>query len=163
MTYRLKALGCAKKYVGTREQPPGSNRGWLIDKWNREACGLIGVYWCASFIHGMFKEAGLNLPGGASVANIHAWAKSIGIVVKRPFKADLVLYSWKEPFQHIGIIVRVLSIKLWKWGGYYIQTIEGNTSSGNVGSQDNGGGVFRRRRVVRADQCEFVRVKGDVK
>ena len=25
-------------------------------------------------------------------------------------------------------------------------TIEGNTSSGNAGSQDNGGGVFRRKR-----------------
>ena len=29
---------------------------------------------------------------------------------------------------------------------YYMQTIEGNTSSGYSGSQSNGGGVYRRTR-----------------
>lgn len=159
MTTRLKALDVARKYIGVMEHPSGSNRGAIIDRWNRDACGLVAVYWCASAVHGWFKEAGLTLPGGASVANISAWAHSVGDVVQRPFKGDLVLYSWNEPYQHIGILERVLSIRLWKSQGLiFIQTIEGNTSSGVSGSQDNGGGVFRRKRLIKRSQVEFVRV-----
>lgn len=164
MSTRVKALNCAKKHVGVTENPPGSNRGPQIDKWNLAACGLTGVYWCASFVHGMYLEAGKNLPGGASVLNVKTWARSQGDLVKRPRRADLVCFEFGEGTwdfgDHIGIVEKVLALR-WSNGTFTgrIQTIEGNTSSGLAGSQSNGGGVFRRRRWVRGIGAQFVRVK----
>lgn len=163
---RLTALACAKKYVGVTEQPPGSNRGRLIDRWNQAACGLTGVYWCASFVHGMYLEAGRNLPGGASVGQIRAWAAKCGDIVKRPRRGDLACFEFGEGAaafdDHIGIVERVLALR-WSNGTFtgWITTIEGNTSAqGKTGSQSNGGGVFRRRRWIRGIGAQFVRVPG---
>lgn len=41
--------------------------------------------------------------------------------------------------EHVGIVTKV--------EGRTIYSIEGNTSSSSAGSQDNGGGVFERKRV----------------
>ena len=46
-----------------------------------------------------------------------------------------------DRIQHVGLVEAVLP-------GGRIQTIEGNTSSGVVGSQSDGGGVYRRIRPV---------------
>lgn len=164
MSTRERALQFAKKFIGTTEHPPNSNRGTLIDKWNLDACGLVGVYWCASFVHGMFKLAGYTLPGGASVGNIRTWASSLGDIVKRPRRGDLACFEFGQDSgydDHIGFVERVLALR-WSGGTFtgWIQTIEGNTSSGVAGSQDNGGGVYRRRRWVRGIGAQFVRVPG---
>lgn len=163
---RLRALNRAVKYVGVTERPPGSNRGTLIDRWNLDACGVTGVYWCASFVHGMFKEAGVTLAGGASVGNIRTWAASVGDIVKRPRRGDLACFEFGEGAaafdDHIGFVEKVLALR-WGNGTFtgWIQTVEGNTSAqGKTGSQSNGGGVFRRRRWVRGIGAQFVRVKG---
>jgi hypothetical protein len=165
MLLREAAVREAAKFIGTVESPPNSNRGRLIDRWNLDACGMVGVYWCASFIHGIFKRLGFNLPGGASVAQIFAWGRAHGHVVTRPRRGDLVCFEFNGnglDDDHIGIVERVLAIR---WSGRtftgWIQTIEGNTSSGAAGSQANGGGVFRRRRWVRGIGAAFVRIPGD--
>lgn len=165
MTTRVKALRNAKVYIGVKENPPGSNRGPLIDRWNRAACGMVGVYWCASFVHGMYLAVGKNLPGGASVLNVRVWAQSAGDIVNRPLAGDLVCFEFGEGAwdygDHIGIVERVLALR-WGNGKFtgLIQTIEGNTSEqGKTGSQSNGGGVFRRRRWVKGIGAQFVRVK----
>lgn len=161
---RLRALRRARIYVGVREQPPGSNRGLLIDRWNRAAIGTVGVSWCASFVHGMFLAVGRTLPGGASVGAIGAWARSVGDLVLRPRKADLVCFDWSGGTifaDHIGFVEKVLALRF-KNGRFtgYIQTIEGNTGGTNAGSQSNGDGVYRRRRWVVGISAQFVRVKG---
>lgn len=162
---RFRAVDRAAKYVGVTEHPPGSNRGALIDRWNVAACGILGVYWCASFVHGMFLEIGVTLPGGASVLNVRAWAQSVGDIVKRPRRGDLACFEFGEGAwdygDHIGHVERVLALR-WSGGKFtgWIQTVEGNTQSGTAGSQSNGGGVFRRRRWVRGIGAQFVRVKG---
>lgn len=161
---RFGALKAAQSYVGVEEFPPGSNRGTWIDRWNMDACGMVGVFWCCSFIHGMFLKVGYYLPGGASVGNLLASAKKQSWVVKRPRRGDLVCFEFGEGAydygDHIGIIERVLALR---WSGDkftgWIQTVEGNTSAqGKTGSQSNGGGVFRRRRWVRGIGATFVRV-----
>lgn len=167
-TFREAALVSAESYVGTTEQPPGSNRGLQIDKWNLDACGLTGVYWCCSFQHGMFKRAGLDLPGGASVGNLLGAAKTQGWLVARPRRGDLVCFEFGEGAwgydDHIGIIERVLALR---WNGTtfagWIKTIEGNTSAqaNLTDSQSNGGGVFRRTRWIKSPiGARFVRVPG---
>lgn len=166
MLLRIAALRRAERYIGVTEHPAGSNRGPQIDEWNRDACGLTGVYWCCSFIHGCFKDVGFDLPGHASVGAVLAWAKSSGYVVKRPRRGDLVCFEFGEGAyaydDHIGIVERVLALR-WSGGRFtgWIQTVEGNTSAQNgSGSQSNGGGVFRRRRWVRGIGATFVRVPG---
>lgn len=162
---RKRALKLAQKYVGVKEKPPGSNRGPLIDRWNLAACGMTGVFWCCSFVHGMFLEAGKNLPGGASVLNVRVWAQSVGDIVKRPRRGDLACFEFNEGAwdygDHIGFVERTLALR-WSGGKFtgWIQTIEGNTQSGQAGEQSDGGGVFRRRRWVRGIGAQFVRVKG---
>jgi hypothetical protein len=163
-TYRELALHQARRYIGTKEKPPYSNRGVFIDIWNEQAAGMVGVYWCASFVHAMYRKAGFDLPGGASVGNILGWARKMGYTVKRPRRGDLVCFEFGSDRafdDHIGFVERVLALR---WGGGtftgWIQTVEGNTSSGNYGSQDDGGGVFRRRRWVRGIGAKFVRVPG---
>jgi hypothetical protein len=163
---RLRALARAKRFVGVTEKPPGSNCGPQIDQWNLQAAGTTGVYWCCSFLHGVFRDVGYILPGGASVGILLTAARSKGWVVSRPLRGDLVCFEFGEGAyrydDHIGIVERVLAVR-WANGTFtgWIQTIEGNTSAqGKTGSQSNGGGVFRRRRWVRGIGATFVRVPG---
>jgi hypothetical protein len=167
MLARLAAVKKAETYIGVVERPPGSNRGLLIDHWNQDACGTTGVYWCCSFVHGMFKLVGVDLPGGASVGNLLAAAQAKGWVVARPRRGDLACFEFGEGAydygDHIGIVEKVLALR-WSRGKFtgWIQTVEGNTSAqGKTGSQSNGGGVFRRRRWVRGIGATFVRVPGN--
>lgn len=167
VTIREAALRKAISFLGVTEHPPDSNRGRLIDRWNKDACGETGVYWCCSFVHGMFKLAGYALPGGASVGSVLSWARSKGYVVARPRRGDLACLEFGEGAwaydDHIALIEKVLALR---WNGRtftgWIQTIEGNTSSGRAGSQGNGGGVYRRRRWVRGIGAEFVRIPGQL-
>lgn len=167
---RLKALDKAKSYVGTSESPPGSNRGRLVDRWNKWATedrfpkdgGISGFPWCASFVCGMFREAcGLKIPYPyqASVGHLEGWARSLGKVVKagtRPRRGDLVCYrftsdDWPD---HIGFVDRVIAVK-WRGGRFVgaIRTVEGNTSGSD---NANGGQVqIRWRSAIR---CMFIRV-----
>jgi hypothetical protein len=168
VTFREDALRQAITFRGTTEQPPGSNRGPEIDKWNRDAGAPAGSYWCCSFQHGMFKLAGFNLPGGASVGQLLSIATTKGWRVDRPLRGDLVCFEFGEGAyaydDHIGIVERVLALR---WNGNvfagWIRTIEGNTSAqaNLTDSQSNGGGVFGRTRWIRSPiGARFVRVPG---
>jgi hypothetical protein len=157
---RLRALESARKYLGVKENPKDSNRGVLIDRWNTEAGVPVGSSWCMSFVHAMYLACGVKLGGWASVGFFETWAAANGDLVKRPFKGDIVCYDWSGDNwpDHVGIVERVLALR-WKdkvFAGW-IQTVEGNTSSGKLGSQSDGDGVYRRRRW--AHNCKFVRVK----
>lgn len=172
MTIREAALRQAITFIGVTEKPPGSNRGPQIDQWNKDACGVVGVSWCCSFMHGMFKRVGFLLPGGASVGNLLAAARSAGWLVpstkkgQRPLRGDLACFELGEGAydygDHIGIVERVLALRYsgGKFTGW-IQTIEGNTSSNAAGSQSNGICVDRKRRWMRGISAEFVRVPGN--
>jgi hypothetical protein len=152
---RLRALDRALTHVGVTENPPNSNRGLLIDKWNRQAVGVVGVYWCASFVHSMFAAVGFPLWGGGSVSAIVEGARKRKMIVSRPRRGDLVCFDFDQDGSkddHIGFVVRVLALR-WLNGTFvgWVKTCEGNTSSGAAGSQDNGGGVFIRRRWIRGN------------
>src|SRR5262249_42296256 len=109
---RICALEHAHRYVGTREDPLGSNRGPLTDQWNMAANGVLGEPWCMSFMHAMFKECGVTLGGWAGVQNFLDWAQIHGYEVTRPFRGDLVCFDWNGDrwYDHVGIIDRVLAV-----------------------------------------------------
>lgn len=167
--YRLRALLRAKKFVGVKERPAGSNRGPLvtidhitggIDVWCRRANGLVGYPWCAAFVCAMFGDIGypISYPKRASVGFLMAWAAEQGFEVARPLRGDLICYHFDSDnwLDHIGFVDRVLAVR-WRGKAFagYIRTVEGNTASGN---DANGGQVQIRYRWV--SRCRFIRIPG---
>lgn len=105
------------------------------------------VPWCAMFVSWVFNQCGQSMPGlpTASCSVIRnanrGTAREVSKTSAKP--GDIVLFDWNpaggDGPDHVGIVEKNC--------GSYIQTIEGNTSSGNSGSQSNGGGVYRRTRA----------------
>ena len=125
-------LEVARGELGNTETPAGSNRT-KYGKW----MGLDGQPWCMSFVQWCFDQAGVALPcRTGSCSALLTWYRSFRPeqVFSVPEPRDIVIYS----FGHTGIVESAAS------GA--ITAIEGNTSAGEAGSQDNGGGVFRRTR-----------------
>lgn len=108
--------------------------------------GQSGVPYCAMFVAWVLNQAGQSCPGmpTAAVQTAYNGAKNAGLVRSNKQDAqpgDLVCFNWGDGgsvYDHIGFVEKNC--------GSYIQTIEGNTSSGTSGSQGNGGGVYRRTR-----------------
>ena len=132
-------LNIACGQLGVTESPAGSNRT-KYGKW----MGLDGQPWCMSFVQWCFHQAGTPLPHktGSCSALLNWYQKNRPeCVVKDPQHGDIIIYN----FGHTGIVESASTTT--------ITAIEGNTSPGQSGSQDNGGGVYRRQRnlaLVRA-------------
>ena len=126
---------------------PGTKYGrWYAQKTGSSYFGQSGVPYCAMFVAWVLNQAGQSCPGmpTAAVLTCYNGAKSAGALrsnVRDAQPGDLVIFNWKDGGKvqdHIGFVEKNL--------GSYLQTIEGNTSSGKSGSQGNGGGVYRRTR-----------------
>jgi hypothetical protein len=136
------ALAFAKANVGVTESPPGSNRGKTIDAWEK-LCKILGGPWCGCAVNRFLMAGGFPAqPWLRYCPSIEAKAKageggwswhSLGDAQA----GDLILYGSREA-KHVGIV----DVAPW--------TYEGNTSSGEAGSQDNGGVVAHRKRDWRA-------------
>ena len=121
---------------------------WYAQKVNSSYFGTNGVPYCAMFVSWVFDQAGQALTGlpSASCAAIRNANRNTERHIKTIQNAkpgDVVLFDWNPSAgdgpDHVGIVEKNC--------GSYLQTIEGNTSSGNSGSQSNGGGVYRRTRA----------------
>lgn len=139
MATLIAYLEKAKSYIGWEENPPNSN----INPFAPIVGHANGYPYCASYVEAVAKEVGLVLPTKSAytprVADDFKLARQWFTDNGRP--GDLALFDFPDKqrgIQHIGIVESVLP-------GFVI-TIEANTSSGLAGSQDNGGGVYRRTR-----------------
>jgi len=144
-----EALIEAAKYIGLKEDPPGSNRT-RFGVW----FGVDGVAWCNIFVSYCFqvgagyticdgfKGAGVRAGKGcAYVPTTEAWLRATGMWVGRtePQPGDVAVFNWDGGVpDHIGIVEQNL-------GNGQFQTIEGNTA---VGNDSNGGEVMRRQRSI---------------
>lgn len=147
----------------------GNNRGPEVKKFLAEVGLPEGYAWCDAFqSYEEHAAAGRRLLiESASVAQTFAVAQKLGWVVDRPRRGDLALYDFDgdgAADDHIEIITRVLHIpttagKL--FGSYLFRTVGGNTSSGKVGSQSDGQGVYLRTRAVKQSTVRFVRIPGN--
>jgi len=125
-------LKVAQGELGQTENPAGSNRT-KYGKWMR----LDGYAWCMSFVQWCFDQAGYTLPHKTGSCNdLLNWYRKYQPekIVTTPKPRDIIIYN----FGHTGIVESA--------GAGTITAIEGNTSPSEKGSQDNGGGVFRRTR-----------------
>lgn len=113
--------------------------------------GTSGVPYCAMFVSYLFDVLALPQPflPEAYCPYMKNKAKQAGMLVDkhaaRP--GDIVLFDWGGDgvCDHVGIVEKNC--------GSYLQTIEGNTSTGTTGSQSNGGRVARRTRSFNSVNC----------
>lgn len=142
MTTVYEFLAVARGEIGNTENPSGSNR----QKYSA-SMGRPPEPWCADFVVWCARQVGLNLPSESAYTPTMAqgfvkagtWHRGAA----GPQPGDIVFFDFPDKttgIQHVGIVEQI------GLAGQ-VDTIEGNTSSGNSGSQDNGGGVYRRHRA----------------
>lgn len=117
MTPNQRVVAVAAKYVGVRENPPGSNRGKYIDQWeNYWKLGYLGWPWCGAFSSAVLREAGVTDVSHPSTAEICRKAHQRGWVTNNPVPGALIVWCGT----HVEILVSERSPGVWN-------TIGGNT------------------------------------
>lgn len=129
---------------------PDGHSGNVTKYWGDLQPNFQGASWCAAFVSWVFRTAGAPLPAidhdygftycpsAVNYAKAHAlWSESGHYA-----PGDVVLYCFDGSglAGHTGVVVAD--------DGVTLTVIEGNTSSGEAGSQANGGGVFARVRPL---------------
>ena len=152
-----KVINIAKKYVGVCEDPPNSNKVVFNTKfYGREVSGA-NYPWCCAFIWCIFNESGIDIKRTASCMMLGDWFKQEGKYHKdNPQVGDIVFFKFSGSSRwtnHVGLVIEV--------NGNTLTTIEGNTSSDNKGSQNNGGMVAIRTRKINSSVVGFGRVSED--
>lgn len=138
MATAAQVIALAAKQVGIKEAGKNRVKFWsLKPEWN-------GSAWCAAFVQWVLHELGMwfDTPLPFYVPSFEATARKNGTWIPKtgsPKMGDLVIYG-DDRAQHIGFFVKKRLFGR-------IETIEGNTSSGVIGSQANGDGVYRRVRT----------------
>jgi hypothetical protein len=132
-------LNAARSELGYTESPSGSNR----TKFAAEAGHANGQPWCATFLVAIARRVGLRLPSESAYTPAMANGfRSAGRWHSSPAPGDLAFFDFpgdsKARIQHVGIVESSTATT--------VTSIEGNTAPGTAGSQDNGGGVWRRTR-----------------
>jgi hypothetical protein len=152
---RARAVAWALGKVGVVEQPAGSNKGPGkdgISAMQNASIGFDGQPWCqcmASYsaqvgTRGRLKAAWY---GGYTVSVVNMarnGQRGLAIVsLKDARPGDWVFFNFNpggDPVEHVGIFLS------YDKANGTVTCVEGNTSSGSGGSQDNGGGCFKRTR-----------------
>ena len=137
-----RVIEIARGELGYTESPAGSN----CTKYGA-AYGWDGVPWCCTFLWWCFRQAGESsayFGGGktASCGTLLRWYREHGqtVPVEEVQPGDIVILNFHgtQDTEHCGLV---------SWAGAVnLTTIEGNTSPGLEGSQDNGGCVALKRR-----------------
>lgn len=150
MSAAENVLYCARQWIGYSrwdDPEPGTVFGrWYAKLVDDPYFGESGVPYCAMFVSYCLDWAGFEAAGlpGAYVPWILSANSDAGRLVANEDAqpGDLVMFDWQGDgvADHIGIVEENHPDEGW------MQTIEGNTSPGNGGSQSNGGGVYRRAR-----------------
>lgn len=145
MATAKQVLDIARAEIGYTESKNNDN------KYGREY-GLNNQPWCVIFIWWIFKHANASniFYGSGKIAlcsalyNFHkVQNEAVNPIPGNLYPGDVVFFDFsgrKTDTSHVGIIESI--------NGSTLTTIEGNTSSGNSGSQSNGDGVYRRTRYL---------------
>ena len=156
-----EVMAVAKSYLGTKENPPGSNNVIFNTDYYGRAVSGADYPWCCVFVWDVFRLAGASelFYGGQKTAycpTYENWAIERGLTVMKDVGqyGDVATMDFgKGRASHIGFILARLT------DGRY-QTIEGNTS---VTSDDNGGAVMVRVRSQKEIRYIFRPRYGKVK
>jgi hypothetical protein len=169
--YGAAAVRTMLSWKGQTEDPPHSNtfpplqaackrivkRGVKVPRWQQHG----GFAWCVWACFVAYADAG----SPAAVRQIErsnaAWTVAVlkdaenrqnGLrIMQRPRRGDVVLFDLPagDRVDHAGLLLRLTKDT--------VTCIEGNTSSGSLGNQSDGGGCYQRTRP-RSSVRAFVRV-----
>lgn len=134
----MAIITLAERKIGVTEEPPGSNRGRMVDEFNRAAGAPLGSPWCASFQHWLGRQNGLTLPNAWSPS----WFTRSKLIDEKNASVGDYYGIWSTSrgrVIHIGIAVRVTDTHIWG--------IEGNTNEHGSAEGDR---VMLKRRLRSA-------------
>lgn len=146
--------------VSTKEV--GKNGGTRIREYQAATEEVPGSWpWCAAFICWLFLMASKTVPFSfrrpttAAAFVFEEWARgqsTFGVKLIKPpdqplIAGDIIIFSWS----HIGILIENES-------NGFIKLVEGNTSSDNEGSQNDGDGVWKKTRRSASGIRSAIRV-----
>jgi hypothetical protein len=166
---RQAIIDLAERELGTTEYPAGSNKvkynDWYYPEGHKYFQDSTDYAWCGTFCSYVYLGAGFQMPpidtelGVHYIPTLYHKAKALKWNTDEPQMGDLVLFDFKNDgktfAQHIGIF------HSWLEKGKTFTTIEGNTSKGESGSQNNGDGVYKRKRNITT-VCLFVNIIDNV-
>ena len=148
------SLALAWSLVGTKETPPSSNRGLVIDAIQKEF-KVQGLQYCVMFtLYCYIKALKMNniipdkLPRITNSQALYDYAKKNNCTVpdEKFIKAgDIIIFRhYTKQSGHAGIITSNYLTD--KNGNHYCETIEGNTFPTTNGIQSAGDGIYRKKR-----------------
>ena len=159
--FLTEVVKVATSQIGIMEDPPGSNKGPVVDKYLASVGLPPGLFWCAAFVYWCFDKAAVkNGRANPLVKTGHVmthWNKTKGkkiLTAEAVDKPSLIkpghifMMNTGGSSGHTGIIEKV--------EGGFVHTIEGN--SNNAGSR-NGIGVFRLQRKIAKINRGFIEYK----
>ena len=126
----------ALKEVGYTE---GANN---VNKYSKEL-NRPAESWCADFVSWCAIKSGEIVLNSSNVQAWYEWAKAKNYIVPvaTSVKNDLLIFSWNGvALEHIGINLG------YNKNTHLFDTVEGNTSQDNTGSQANGDCVALKHR-----------------
>jgi hypothetical protein len=146
----LTGITWARDQVGTVETSP--NWGGKISVWIRASGYTFPVAWCQCFANAVAVQGGAPQPtpfpakpAGFTPAFLLGQFDGQGydpIPLSQAEPGDFVYFDWSmgrgDPCDHVGVLLSMTATT--------VTCVEGNTSSTNAGSQNNGGGVWIKTR-----------------
>ncbi len=157
-----RAAACMELVVGPLEVW-GNNRGPYVEQIQRLGSELSpGAWpWCAATTSWAYRSAGWKSWAAFVKSHHEAWVpdwvraareKRFGMSIvgaRGARRGDAICFDWQadQTHDHIGLIrSRPNPVTL------NVRTVEGNTSPGTEGSQDDGGGLWLRTRNAASPQ-----------
>lgn len=150
-------ISIARAELSVKEDPPGSNRvKYNTAYYGREVSGK-DFPWCVTLQWWVFQEAGERMAffGGGKTASCRTllrWYREQGLTADKQAiqVGDILIQNFSGKMrdgeldtEHCGLVVEKGPLA----GTWYC--VEGNTSPGEEGSQDNGGCVALKLRSVK--------------
>ena len=146
-----KVIAEAKNQIGTKENPANSNNVIYNTAYYGHAVNGSWYAWCVVFLWWVFQKAGEAMAffnGGKTnscTMLMNLYKAEDRWVTSDYIPGDIVILTFNKDRspQHCGLVV--------DWANEQhdsVITIEGNTSAGTVGNQDNGGIVAIKIRYL---------------
>lgn len=117
-------LSIARSYIGTEEVPGMANNPQIL-KWfeqtgpNADWAKADSIPWCAAFVNGCLKEAGIRGSGSLMARSFLNW----GVKLHKPVPGAIAVFPrGRPPSGHVAFVESV------NWDNGTITTIDGNVS-----------------------------------
>jgi len=140
-------LDTAKSYIGVKELT-GKNDGQAVEKFLKSVGRKKGDHWCAAYVSYCLIVNKVKYPvkmsGLARAFKTKSSINAIDVLTGRysiPAGTIIVWERGNTITGHTGFVIK-------QTGKNKFVTVEGNTSSGVKGSQNNGDGVYKRTRSI---------------